>query len=412
MIRNVGRAAAAAAGLAPALASAGGGGEALGYALMVFAGVNLLLYVGVALCLGLGAWNWQRRRRFALVCLALATLPIAHYGLQWTRTLFEPARRSAQLAALPLQRVPPGPLRTLETVRGFTSMPRELDALVATGLVQEAFASIGATTLRVVRKEGWDCLASDTDSSPQAEYRRVLRARQAFRVCAETVSRNEPAPPASMQLLVGPAAPHHYEGPACPASYLEAIELRLPPAQGGALVAYREPGLLRGYAFPPILAFLPRLWWCPDRRMDAAELARVNAVPLVAEALGFRAPDDFPRAADPKVFPEALQRLIPQLQGQFAHEHILALLGQWPATPASDALVGAGPIAEAARSYLLREAARLLADPAQRERQRRLYPQLPSHLPALLQACALHEGRYDTQQPCAQLARAAAAPRT
>jgi hypothetical protein len=397
--------------LLPVTARAAGGGEALGLALLFWMATNAALYLVMLLCWVGAATLWGRRRTFAIVLLVVGCAPPAHYAFDYARTQREPQRRARELAALPRQPVVPRSPHSIEAFRGFY-IERELQTLVAARVVPEVFITTGNVTQAYVRQEGWECLADEISDNVQAEVRRVVLARQAFRACARAEQRERP-PEASLQLFVGEAAPHGYRGPACTDSPGRALELRWAPRHGDALVAFFEPGLRTGYKFPPVLLPYPppRVWDCtrepydPDR-YDAA-LRRGDAFRFVAEALGYRSIDDFPRSQDEDAVPQALQQLQSRLRARSAHQQILALMGQWPATPATDALIGAGPIAAESRHVILIEAARLLGDPRQRERQQQLYPHLASHVPALLQACALYDGRWDTAQPCGVLAKVA-----
>jgi hypothetical protein len=397
---------AAVALLAPMAARAGSPGEALGLAMLMVAGFNVVLYGAVAICWGL-ALKWRKRPVLAVAWFLLGVLPFLHYAAQSFRHRDEPQRRSAELAALQLQRAPAPPVKVLEATNS-VDLDRDLRTLVAVGVVGELAAPVAGNQATLYRRhEAWDCIDFETSGSPEAEYRRVLLARHAFRTCV-TERRGERPAQATLQLLVNDAAPHHYTGSACRVLTYphDALELLAPPA-GGALLAYRESSLRPGYTFPPVLVLGPTLWNCPTSTQQdfEAESKRMAVLPFVAEALGLRSPDDFPRSGDAARVVEALHRLEPFLRSQFAHEAVLALLGQWPATNEIDAVIAEGPIAEQAKLRILPRAAELLADPALREHQRLLYPHLASHVPALLQACGAGQAGIEMTEPCQRLAR-------
>lgn len=394
--------------LGPASVSAEGSpGEPLTLDFLLLAGFNVVLYGAVAICWGL-ALRWRRRRALAGALFLAGALPFLHYAVQSFRQLDAPQRRTAELASLELQRVVPGRVRLLEANNSFDP-ERELRTLVATGVVEELAAPVlGRQATLYRRQESWDCIDFETSGGTQAEYRRVLLARHAFRSCVSERRGELPAAP-TLQLLVDDAAPHHYAGSACRVGAFphHTLELRRPPAGGGALVAYREATLRPGYTFPPVLVPGSTLWQCPQGAQDERqrESERMALLPFMAEALGRRSPNDFPRSGDAARVVEALHRLEPFLRSQFAHDAVLALLGQWPAAPEVDALIAEGPIAQQAMQRILPRAADLLTDPALGEHRRVLYPQLASHVPALLQACGAQRAGAELPEPCQRLAR-------
>src|SRR5205085_10924909 len=142
------------------------------------------------------------------------------------------------------------------------------------------------------RIESWGRMDFETAGGPDAEYRRVLLARHAFRTCV-TARRGERPAHAALQLLVNDAAPHHYTGSACRVLTYphDALELRA-PAAGGALLAYRESTLRPGYAFPPVLVLGSTLWECRPgtQEQSQAEREHMAVLPFVAEAIGLRSP--------------------------------------------------------------------------------------------------------------------------
>ncbi|NML44751.1 hypothetical protein HHL11_13380 [Ramlibacter sp. G-1-2-2] len=395
----------AAALLAPVAAFASGSpDDTLGLAVLMIAGFNVVLYGVVTICWGL-AIRWRKRPVLAILMLLLGALPFLHYGAESFRHRDAPERRAAELAALQLEAAPRVPVRVLEAPNTF-DQDRDLQTLVATGVVGELVAPVFGRQANLYRRhEAWDCIDFETSVSPEAEYRRVLLARHAFRSCVSERRGDRPAQ-ATVQFLVNDAAPHHYTGTACRVvtDPHHALELRTP---AGGLLAYREAPLHPGYAFPPVLVLGPTLWKCPPWTQQdwERESAGMAVLPFVAQALGLRSPEDFPRSGDAARVAEALHRLEPFLRSQFAHDAVLALLGQWASTPEIDALISEGPIAEQAKVRILPRAADLLTDPALREHQRLLYPQLASHLPALLQACGAGPSGAGLSEPCQRLAQ-------
>lgn len=380
--------------------------------LLVFIAILFLPSLLAAVCGMAAAALWRRRRSLALILLAVGAAPLVHYAFDLLRAQGEPERRSQEIAAWHRAPLLPRSGPAMEVVGGLVALGREVQVLVATGVAPDIFARQGDRTYVIERTVGWECLTDETSGGVQAELRRVVLARQAFRVCG-TMEQHDDPPQATVRLYTGRTAPNHYRGPGCMDRLHAVLELRWHPRYGGGLVDFQEPAIRRSYLFPPVLALYPpgRIWACQHQPVDPeaydAELRGLDGFRFLAAAFGYRFVDDFPRG-DARHVPEALQRLIPHLGSAFAHDHILALMGQWPAMAATDALIGAGPIAEQARHRILLEAARLLGDPRHFDRQQRLYPHLHSHAPALLKACAVHGGRWETGPPCAVIAKAAA----
>jgi hypothetical protein len=290
-----------------------------------------------------------------------------------------------------------------------TFKDNELEALVATGVVDEViipFHPVG-TVLVYKLQEGPECIEFETLSGAQAEFRRIVLARHAFRRCAKRITRGKAAN-APIQLFGGDRAPNRYTGPACLGGGNYPLELRLAPDHGGGLVAFWEsPGYVP-HAFPPYL-WVEQTWQCEPVPWIGAD--RRDIFRFVSTALGFKEVDDFSRSPKPQLVPETLQLLKAKLGSLYAHDHILALLGQWPSTPSIDQALDDPRLFEHG-AHIIRTAAALLTDPGNEDRRKRLYPHLSTHVSSLLRICARRGNRFDTEEACARLASAAKATAT
>jgi len=387
-------------------AQARGGPEAFGYAILFFALVNVVFYGVVVLSCISGIIVWRRKRKFAIFLILLALLPFLHYSVEVLRSQFEPDRRRQQLASLMQQRVVSAiPPRSIEMMNWFAN--KEVEALVAVGVVDEVQSFNRYTNKTLVYKlhEGPECIDFETSGAPQAELRRAVLARHAFQRCVKQTEREGPAN-APIQLFAGDYAPSRYTGPACLGGGNNPLELRWSPRLGGALLAFSESTSFIAHAFPPRMPGHHQIWACESLHADSPEYYWQDPFRLVSTALGFKNVDDFPKSSKPEIVPKALQLLTTKLDAQHAHDNILALLGQWPSTPAIDSIL-TDPRVIKRSAYILRKAAAILSEPSMDERGKRFYPRLSTHKPSLLKICSQRAGQYDTVESCARLSSVA-----
>jgi len=385
-------------------AHASGGPSAIGYAILFVAAMNVLFYAAVLVCCVLGIWLLRHKRAIGLSLIVLAALPFLHYAVTVIRAQSEPARRHEQIAELMQQReVPADPPRAVEMMNAFHD--HAVETLVAVGAVDEvqSFNPYTQKTIVYTLRSGPECLDFENSGGDQAELRRVVLARHSFRRCVRESRREGPAN-APVQLFSGERAPSAYTGPACLGSVFNyALELRWAPSRGGALLAFWESPNYTGFAFPPRILGYPHFWQCDSLDWNRPDFEAQDGFKFVSAVLGYRNVDDFHRSPDPAAVPKTLRLLIPRMQAQYAHDHILALLGQWPSTPAIDAALDDERVFERSIHIVLKAVA-LLTDPRQDERRKRLYPHLSTHVPTLLKICSHRAGQYQFEEPCAKLA--------
>lgn len=384
-------------------AHAGGGMSGFGAAFLLGAVILVALYGLVTLCFITGILAWRKKkRRLGGVLIVLALLPFLHYSSVVLRSQFEPERRRQQLASLMKQRVAPAiPPRSMEAIGVPSYKWSGLAALVAAGVVEEVVLWRPRGKVVVYEpREGPECIFFEDWFGTGAELRRVVRARHAFRRCAKETTR-EGAANAPIQLLVDERAPNRYAGPACLGGGNWPLELRMAPDHGGGLVAFWESPSYVAHAFPPRFPGQDG-WECKTIALNSPDHHTQDIFGFVATALGFKEAEDFPRSSKPQLVPETLQ----VLKERQAQNHILALLGQWPSTPAIEEALDDPHVAKHG-DMIIRTAAALLTDPRNEERRKHLYPQLSTHLPSFLRICARRGNRFDTEEACSRLATAA-----
>jgi hypothetical protein len=385
-------------------AHAGNPGEALGYAILFVAAVNLLFYAAAVVCVAVGLALLRRKRAIAITLIVLAALPFLHYAAVVTLAQFEPGRRNDEIAKLMQGRVPAGhPPRAVEMMNAFHD--HAVETLVAVGALDEvqSFNPYTKKTIVYTLRSGPECLDFEHSGGTPAELRRIVLARYAFQRCVGESEREGPAN-APVQLFSDDHAPSRYTGLACQeGTFHYTLELRWAPERGAGLFAFWESRSYTRYAFPPLVLPYRHMWQCENLDWNGPDVELEDGFEFVAAALGYRSVEDFPRSPDPASAPRALRLLIPRMESQYAHDDILALLGQWPSTPAIEAALGDERLVERS-AYIVRKAAALLADPREDERRQRLYPHLSMHVPALLRICSHRASHYDFQEPCAKLA--------
>ena len=374
-------------------------------AFLLFGVLNIVFYAVVLSCL---AWGFliRRRKRWLASCLIfIAMLPFLHYAVGVVRTQLEPNRRFQQLSGMKQQRTVPAILpRSLEMMNLFQD--KEIAALIAVGAVDEvqSFNPRANKTYVYELQKGPECVDFETYGGTQAELRRVVLARHAFQRCVKRTEREGPAN-APVQLFTGYGAPSRYAGPACLGGGNNPIELRWAPRQGGALLAFWESPSYIGYAFPPLIGG-ENIWQCKTLPYGSPHNHVPDKFKFVSAVLGFKEVDDFPRSPDPSIVPNVLRQLLTKLNAQHAHDGILALLGQWPSTPAIDKTLDDQQLFKHG-GHIIRTATALLTDPREAERKNRLYPHLSTHVPTLLKICSHYpdpHNLYNTKESCSNLA--------
>ena len=94
----------------------------------------------------------------------------------------------------------------------------------------------------------------------------------------------------------------------------------------------------------------------------------------------------FQKAGMLRVALKGLRLLSGELRFRYAHDDVLALLGQWPSRPEIEHELENSEKWRLSSGFMS-EAASLLSDPEEAERRQRFYPHLPTHAPALLRLC-------------------------
>jgi hypothetical protein len=375
-------------------AQASGGPAAVGLALLAVYLINVVFYVLVLLFLVLGIWLWNRKLHVAIWLILLAALPFVHYTIEVVRAQFEPDHRPQQIEGMMQQRVAADTqVRSMET-NGFEG--NEVGALVAAGVLDEVQATYRYQNITTVfqLKEGPECIDFETSGGARAEFRRVVLARHAFQRCVQQTQQKGTAN-APIQLFVDDSAPSRYVGPACLGGGNHPLELRWTPQHGGALIDFWESPSYIPHAFPPtLLEGRGKIWRCKQISSDGPDYHFPDKFKFVSSSLGFKKISDFPKSSDGTIVPRVLKQLIPEMKSRYAHDHILALLGQWPSSPAIDEVLS-DPQVYAHSDYILRNASALLADPGEEERKNNLYPYLSTHLQTLLNICLRRSSTYD-----------------
>jgi hypothetical protein len=370
-------------------AQASGGPAAIGFAILVVYLINVVFNVLMLSFFILGILLWHRKPQVAIWYILLATLPFLHYAIEVVHAEFEPNHRSQQIADLTQQQFAANTLpRSIETT-GFEG--KEVAELVAVGVLDEVQAVYKNQNLTTVfkLKESPECIDFETSGGAQAEFRRVVLARYAFQRCVQQ-TQLEGIANTPIQLLTGKNAPSRYIGPACLGGGNHPLELRWTPQHGGKLIAFWESPSFIAHAFPPFLfGDNGKIWQCKDISSESPDYHFPDKFKFVSSALGFKKITDFPKSSDASIVPKALDQLITKMNSRYAHDHVLALLGQWPSSRAIDEALNA-PQVYAHSNYILQKASVLLTDPSEEERRNNLYPNLSTHLPTLLKICSHH----------------------
>jgi hypothetical protein len=387
--------------LLSAPAYARGGPGAIGFALLIYGAIQLIFYALILAFSFRALWLWFRKKKIAIWSIAFVALPLLHYLTQVTSAQFEPNRRAAQLASMRQSAVTTGTLpRSIETDM---FADKAVEALVAVGLVDEiqAFNPYKNYTTIYTLQEGPECIDFETSGESTAEFRRVVLARHAFQRCVKTIQR-EGQSNAPVKLYTDRQAPSRYTGPACLSGGNHPLELRWTSPQGALFAFWESPGYTT-YSFPPVLFGDEKMWQCSWNYSGIPENHYPDKFQFVSSALGFKNIDDFPRSANSDTVVKALQLLAPKMGSQYAYDHVLALLGQWPNNPAIESALLANQFKQKNNS-LIQQTTNLLIKLNKDEAKKRLYPFLSTHIPTLLKMCS-QEVDVDSDS-CAKLTNA------
>jgi hypothetical protein len=180
-------------------------------------------------------------------------------------------------------------------------------------------------------------------------------------------------------------ARNRYTGSACLSGGNHPLEIRWTTPQG-ELFAFWESPILGSFAFPPMLFGDEKIWQCSWNRSTIPKNHRPDTFQFISTSLGFKEIDDFPKSANSNNVPKALQLLAPKMGSQNANDHVLALMGQWPTTPAIDTALLDYQLTQKS-DHLIEQTTRLLLKLNKNEATKRLYPYILTHIPTLLKMC-------------------------
>ena len=372
--------------------------------------INLVLYTLIIFFIFRGVDQLRKRKKkVAMVFFGLASIPLLHYTYQVIQSNFEADTRQRELNNLNIQEISSKTNRPHAMLAYFSTYDKELQALVATGVLDEVQQQLTEryTDKKIVsyytREEGDECINFETSGGDSSEYRRIVLARYAFQRCAKEEKRDGLVS-ASIELFTDDASPNKYNGPACLGGGNRPLELRWTKNHGGELISFWESS---DFLAPlPILQIYPGTWLCQniepwDKRYHTPDKFR-----FVATALGYANVDDFPKYPDATIIPSILKKLIPELKSQYANDHILALLGQWPSTPQIDKILNDPKMINESYTIII-EATKLLTDEKERKRLKSYYPYLFTHLPSFNKMCkqGIPDMEYDVTSYCDQLSQ-------
>jgi hypothetical protein len=399
----------------PNVVIAGGppGGAALLLGLLMLIGISAALYVVCVFLAVRAAINFRRGRTINGVIYALiAAVPVVSYCYSWVVNMAAPASRAAEVSSWP--RVKPDadkPFMRLELYGKYYDT--RVMQLVEAGLIGVVAGDPDSSALHAyssnyayVAHHGADCIDQVVNGivGDEVGFISAVLARHAFHDCP--ISQSKPkdeggfvSPLPTLVLKDGPGS--RYRGSACQA-YGATIELRLPADAGGGLVDFYEPPL--GLPLLPFIGPETGGWWIcthplPLERAEA-QMQQQKLFMMVAHAFGRSRPEDFARTASPEEAVAALGAISRMPDSWPARSAFLALLGQWPNTPAIAAALR--PPAFRVVQYDIVEAYRILLDPKMEERRRTYYPNLHTHAAALFALC---DGSYGSTPSCSERER-------
>lgn len=355
-------------------------GDAFGLAILVFSAMQFVFYAAVLFLFLAAIISWQKDKKIATAIFgSLALAPFLHFAYVSIDANFEAQARVKQLANLEKEKIKPLKHPTIMQVTPFQP-DNDLNTLVATGVLKElqAFNHYNQSAIVTELKIGDDCLKFETSLGSHSEFRRIILARHAFMRCVATTNRNE-ASNADIRLFSRYAnneAPNKYKGTACLAGGINPLELRESEKLGGQLIDYWESPDFLPYAFPPQLIFYEHIWRCADAQLDYYEKYHPGQFRFVANALGYKKPEDFSKDKDSRNVTLALGHLSAELDSAYASKSIAALLGQWESTPEIQAELA--KLNDKQKEYISNEAYKVMSD---MKKVQAWYPYLDSHLP-------------------------------
>jgi hypothetical protein len=393
----------------PNVVMAGGPpGDAMLFGLLMLIGISVALYVVCVFLAVRAAINFRRGRTIPGVIYALiAAVPVVFYGYSWVVNMAAPASRAAEVSSWP--RVKPDadkPFMRLELYGPYYDT--RVMQLVEAGLIgvvagdpDSSAAHVYSSNYAYVAHHGADCIDQVVNGigGDEVGFISAVLARHAFHDCP--ISQSKPKDEGGFvshlpTLVLKDGLGSRYRGSACQA-YGATIELRLPADAGGGLVDFYEPPF--GLPLIPFIGFEKGGWWfcthpLPIERAEG-QLQQQKLFMMVAQAFGRSQPEDFPRTASPEEAIAALGAIGRMPDSWSSRRAFLALLGQWPSTPAVAAALR--PPAFRIVQYDIVEAYRLLLDPKMQERRRAFYPNLHTHAAALFALC---DGSYGSTPSC------------
>ena len=349
------------------------------------------------------------RKKLAMVFLGLAITPFIHYTYQTIQSNFEADFRQTELNNLSKRKINPQKNQPRAMLAQFSAYDKELQALVATGILNEVQQQL---TERYTKKkrvryytpiEGDECIDFKTLGGEHAEYRRVVLARYAFQRCAKEEDRDGVVD-APIELLKDEYAPNKYNGPACLGGGNNPLELRWTKEHGGELISFWESPSYMTPLFPPVLLGYQRVWFCDRIQPWDERYHRPDTFRFVANAFGYNTVDDFPRHPDETIVPSVLKKLIPKLKSAYANNHVIALLGQWPSTPEIDNILNDPEMVKASNA-IISKATKLLTDEKEKNHLNNYYPYLLTHLKSFNKMCkqGIMRKKYNTGNHCDKL---------
>lgn len=344
-----------------------------------------------------------------MVFFGLAITPFIHYTYQTIQSNFEADSRQAELNNLSKREISVKTEQPLTMLAQFSTYDKELQALVATGVLDEVQRQLTEryTKNKRVRYytlvEGDECIDFETSGGEHAEYRRVVLARYAFQRCAKEEDRDGIVD-ASVELLKDELSPNKYDGPACLGGGNRPLELRWTKEHGGELISFWESPSYMAPSFPPVLLANSRIWLCDRVQPWDKKYHTPDTFRFIAKAFGYDNIDDFPRHPDKTIVPLVLKKLIPKLKFEYANNHVIALLGQWPSTPKIDNILNNPEMVKESYSIIVM-ATKLLTDEKEKSHLNSYYPYLLTHLGSFNKMCkqGIPGRMYDVDTYCDKL---------
>lgn len=367
-------------------------GGAIGIFYIYIFFTNIILYLFIIFFLFYGNIQLRKgKKKTALLFFGLAITPIIHYTYEALQSNFEKTFRQSQINNLSKRKINIKINRPTAILAQFSSYNKELMSLVATGVLDEVQqqGTERYTKKKYVRYykllEGDKCIDFENSGGKRSEYRRVILARYAFQRCAKEENRDGTTN-AFIELLKGDNAPNKYNGPACLGGGNNPLELRWTKNYGGELISFWESPSYMMPMFPPVLQVYPRTWLCSRIQPWDDRYYFPDVFHFVATAFGYKRVEDFPRYPDETIIPSLLRKLIPKLNFEYANNHIIALLGQWPSTPEIDKVLNSQEMLQESNGIIIK-VTKLLTDKKEEKRLDTYYPNLLTHLQSFNKMC-------------------------